>query len=118
MSQETYLTIKVYKTMQTLPASVSLILSKLFPCIGKTIHTPDKKSYPLPLSFAATYSWGACHIQAIFTASRRARNSIGGYPRFYRKCQRAIDPLDNYLTPFAHKKRLGHYWNQPNNIRI
>ena len=41
----------------------------------------------------------------------------GGYPRFYRKCQGAIDPLDSYLTPFACQKRLGHYWNYPRFLR-
>ena len=65
MSQEAYLTIKVYKTAQTLHASVSPIHSTPFPCTCKTKHTPDKYFYLQPLSFAATYSLDACHIQAI-----------------------------------------------------
>lgn len=64
MSQEAYLTIKVYKTAQTLPASVSLILSKLFPYIDRTKHTPDRSSCRQLLSFAVAYSFGAYHNRA------------------------------------------------------
>ena len=65
MSQEAYLTIKVYKTAQTLPASVSLILSKLFPYIDRTKHTPDRSFCLQLLFFVAAYSWSAYHNQAI-----------------------------------------------------
>ena len=51
--------------MQTLLVAVWLTHSKLFPCIGRTKHTPDRYFCLQTLSFAVTYSWGAFHNQAI-----------------------------------------------------
>ena len=69
-----------------------------------------KNNAPLPQSGKAGGQMSHSYTYDPLYRLSSATNSIGGYPRFYRKCQEAIDSLDSYLTPFARQKRLGHYW--------
>ena len=48
--------VKGKTTRQILPVCVSPVLSRPFPCIGRTKHTPDRSFYLQSLSFAAAYS--------------------------------------------------------------
>ena len=68
-----------------------------------------KNNAPLPQSGKAGGQMSHSYTYDPLYRLSSATNSIGGYPRFYRKCQEAIDSLDSYLTPFARQKRLGHY---------
>ena len=74
-----------------------------------------KNNAPLPQSGKAGGQMSHSYTYDPLYRLSSATNSIGGYPRFYRKCQEAIDSLDSYLTPFARQKRLGHYWRKGQN---
>ena len=63
-----------------------------------------KNNAPLPQSGKAGGQMSHSYTYDPLYRLSSATNSIGGYPRFYSKCQRAIDPLDSSLTPIARKK--------------